>query len=409
MISEKMLISKGNLQNNKLLGKVAIVTGAGRGIGYETARALIWLGANVIIAEIDKKIGKKAEEQLNKELGPKKALFIQTDVGNERSVKRLARKIEKIYDHVDIIINNAAIVSSGAVKDVPIKKWDLSYQVNLRGPVLLALNFLPGMLQRNFGVFVLVSSSGAAPYMGAYEVFKTSQVELSTTLDAELEGKGVIAFTISPGLVRTPGAEEAIEKIAPLYGKNVEEFYKMSEKQIISVEAAGAGFAAAIAQAEKYRGQEIGSIQALMDVGIELQEEEKTNKKILTEEEKKQALSLIRKIETTLREQSEGWKQRPIFERQWVLRDFRKNTGASVEQFLEVFKKLEHSLINNEFSSDILKKLQINKLSKYYEHQIDLLKGYEKDQEKLKKNTDIIKGWINTILTFEEIFRGEIR
>ncbi|MCK4241107.1 MAG: SDR family NAD(P)-dependent oxidoreductase, partial [Candidatus Atribacteria bacterium] len=205
------------------------------------------------------------------------------------------------------------------------------------------------------------------------------------------------------------GAEEAIEKIAPLYGKNVEEFYKMSEKQIISVEAAGAGFAAAIAQAEKYRGQEIGSIQALMDVGIELQEEEKTNKKILTEEEKKQALSLIRKIETTLREQSEGWKQRPIFERQWVLRDFRKNTGASVEQFLEVFKKLEHSLINNEFSSDILKKLQINKLSKYYEHQIDLLKGYEKDQEKLKKNMEIIKGWINTILTFEEIFRGEIR
>ena len=91
------------------------------------------------------------------------------------------------------------------------------------------------------------------------------------------------------------------------------------------------------------------------------------------------------------------------------MRDFRKNTGASVEQFLEVFKKLEHSLINNEFSSDILKKLQINKLSKYYEHQIDLLKGYEKDQEKLKKNTDIIKGWINTILTFEEIFRGEIR
>ena len=178
--------------------------------------------------------------------------------------------------------------------------------MNLRGPVLLALNFLPGMLKRNFGVFVLVSSSGAAPYMGAYEVFKTSQVELSTTLDAELEGTGVITFTISPGLVRTPGAEEAIEKIAPLYGKNVEEFYKMSEKQIISVEAAGAGFAAAIARAEKYRGQEIGSIQALMDAGIELQEEEKTNKKTLTEEEKKQALSLIREIETTLWEQSEG-------------------------------------------------------------------------------------------------------
>jgi NAD(P)-dependent dehydrogenase (short-subunit alcohol dehydrogenase family) len=59
-----LLISKGNLTQNSLKGEVAIVTGAGRGIGFEAARALVWLGANVVIAENDEKNGKNAEENL---------------------------------------------------------------------------------------------------------------------------------------------------------------------------------------------------------------------------------------------------------------------------------------------------------------------------------------------------------
>jgi NAD(P)-dependent dehydrogenase (short-subunit alcohol dehydrogenase family) len=62
---------------------------------------------------------------------------------------------------------------------------------------------LPGMLKRKSGTVVFVPSSGAAPYMGAYEVFKTAQVELCNTLAGELEGTGVITFSIGPGIVKT--------------------------------------------------------------------------------------------------------------------------------------------------------------------------------------------------------------
>ncbi len=81
----------------------------------------------------------------------------------------------------------------GAVKDLPIGDWDTSYRVNLRRPVLLARAFLPGMLERDSGVIVCVSSVGEA-YMGAYKSFKAAQAHLARILDAELEKTVVITF-----------------------------------------------------------------------------------------------------------------------------------------------------------------------------------------------------------------------
>ena len=74
-----LVISTGTLTRQSLSGQNAVVTGAGGGIGYEAARALIWLGARVVIAEIDSKTGKAAMDSLNQEFGPGSALFIQTD------------------------------------------------------------------------------------------------------------------------------------------------------------------------------------------------------------------------------------------------------------------------------------------------------------------------------------------
>ena len=205
-----MLISKGNLAKDSLKDEVAIVTGAGRGIGYEAARALIWLGANIVIAEINEKTGKSAVENLESEFGKGRVIFVKTDVGNDGDIEKLAKEVLKKWGKVDVVINNATVFPIGEVKDMPIDKWDFSYRVNLRGPVLLAKAFLPGMIRRKHGVFVCVSSSGAAPFMGAYEVFKTAQGELASTVAAEVEGKGVYAYTIGPGIVRTPGLVEAV-------------------------------------------------------------------------------------------------------------------------------------------------------------------------------------------------------
>ena len=80
-----MLISTGTLTRQSLAGKVVLVTGAGGGIGLETARALLWLGAHVVIAEINRRAGQTAEAGLASEFGRGAARFIHTDVGDERS------------------------------------------------------------------------------------------------------------------------------------------------------------------------------------------------------------------------------------------------------------------------------------------------------------------------------------
>ena len=397
MDSNGLVIAKGKLEKGQLKGKVALITGAGGGIGYEAARALVWLGVKVIIAEIDKVKGKRAEKELNREFGGESVVFIYTDIGNERSVKRLVKKVYKTFGTIDILFNNATIAPMGSVHDVGIGNWDLSYKVNLRGPVLLISQILPNMLKRDSGIIVLVPSSGAAPYMGAYEVFKTSQVELANTLAAELEQTGVIAYSIGPGIVKTDTAQKAIEEIAPLYGKSVEEFYKMSESVLITAEEAGAGFAASVALADQYRGLEIGSIQALMDAGISVDEKKKLDGMMLSENEINQIEPLFIEVKKTFVEQIDGWSERSIFERQWLMRDFKKNMGASPEYYFDILKEFEGALGNSKISTVTLEKLPLEKMASYYRHQIELLKGYEKDKNKVREYTDIMNGWIEPI------------
>ena len=187
-----------------------------------------------------------------------KIAFIHTDVGDEASVQHLYHETLKRFGKVDAIINNATIAVLGQVKDLPIEKWDISYRVNLRGPVLLARAFLPDMIARSHGVFVCVSSTGTA-YLGGYETFKAAQVHLANTLDAELDGTGVIAYTIGPGLVPTETASQAVAKLAPLMGMNVEELYALNENVVLTPEEAGAGFAVSIVFAERFKGMEISS------------------------------------------------------------------------------------------------------------------------------------------------------
>ena len=223
-----MIIEKSNLTKDSLKGEVAIVTGAGRGIGYEAAKALVWLGAKVVIAEINERTGKAAEESINKELGAGKAVFVKTDIGDEKDIERLAEAALKKFGKVDIVLIMPHVFPMGAVKDTPVDSWDFSYRVNLRGPVLLARKFLPAMTERKHGVFVCVSSSGAAPYMGAYEVFKTAQVELANTIFAEVEDTGVYAFTIGPGISRTPGFIEGGGKVASFMHMSLDELFDLT-------------------------------------------------------------------------------------------------------------------------------------------------------------------------------------
>jgi NAD(P)-dependent dehydrogenase (short-subunit alcohol dehydrogenase family) len=397
-----VLVSKGNFKQDTLKGKVAVVTGAGRGIGFEAARALVWLGANVVIAEVNEENGRAAEASINKEFGAGKVLFVKTDIGNAGDIDQLALATQEKFGKIDIVLNNATVFPMGAVKDTPIDAWDLSYRVNLRGPVLLAKKFVPEMLKRCYGVFVCVSSSGAAPYMGAYEVFKTAQVELANTLAPELEDTGVYAFTIGPGISKTPGFSEGGAKVAELMGMTLDQLFELNKNAQISPEAAGAGFALAVVQAKKYHGQETSSIQVLREANIPFEEEttlQETESKppqeqaqAIKPQQKRSVTELYEAVFRTFMEQSEGWKKRNLFERQWVSRDFKKNTGVSIDEMQVKIKTVGEKLKQGACTPDCIE--AVNNVAAYYVHQKEQLRGFEKNPQKLQQNLQTLDDWI---------------
>jgi NAD(P)-dependent dehydrogenase (short-subunit alcohol dehydrogenase family) len=410
MAAKRMLISTGKLMREALAGKNVVVTGAGGGIGYEAARALIWLGARVVVAEINAKTGKEAAECLNREFGPGSAVFIQTDVGDERSVRNLAEKAIRAYGRVDVVLNNATVAPLGAVQDLPIQEWDASYRVNLRGPALLARAFLPGMVARGAGAFICVSSTGIQ-YMAAYESMKAAQVHLGSTLAAELDGSGVFAFTIGPGFAPTQTAAGAIPKLAGLLGKSVAEVMSSIGAAAISVEAAGAGFAASVAMAERYHGMEIASMMPLADAGIQL-EDSAPSKQALTPELLAQVAGLTRQVRTTLAEQSADWKRRSIFEQQWLARTFRQHAGRPVEQWLELLGRLETLSVQLDGSAVADLDVPVDALARYYDHLAETAKGYVKDPAQREEQVRIVRGWQAECDALDEVlhagrFRGE--
>ena len=385
----KMVISQLGVNADALRGETIIVTGAGGGIGYEAARSLLWLGANVVIAEINQQKGLKAEQRLKAELGKECVKFVRADVGDETSVQHLYKESIHRFGKVDAVINNATIAVLGQVKDLAIEEWDRSYRVNLRGPVLMAKYFLPDMIKHNHGVFVCVSSTGTA-FLGGYETFKAAQVHLANTLDAELEGTKVVAYTIGPGLVPTETAQKAVAQLAPQMGMSVNEFFEMNKGAVLSVEEAGAGFAVSIVFAEQFRGQEISSIQALKraDINFGTSETKGETAKICSEI-LEPVLAMCEAVRVTLKEQAEGWKSRSLFERQWVLRDFKKTAGMPVEDWLLTLERLEADLR----AQRAISRPSLEKLASYYEHLAELAKGYEKDKVKLEENLLHVYGW----------------
>jgi NAD(P)-dependent dehydrogenase (short-subunit alcohol dehydrogenase family) len=393
-----MLIENNVSLKNALANQIVLLTGGGGGIGFEAAKAFAYLGARVIIAELDAEKGMYAVKHINEFYHQDMAEFYEIDLADEVAVYHLCDHVLTKYGCPDIIFNNAAFIRIGAVEDVDIAFWDKSYFVNFKAPLLLAKRFLPAMKKCNKGTIVFVSSSGASPYMGAYEVYKTAQVELSNTLAMELENTDIHTYTIGPGLVKTETAMKAIEIVAKSMKIGVDEFYMMNSQHILDAESAGVGFALSTLNAKVYNGQEIGSIQVLMDYNM-INVDHSTDDaayKVINEVQKK----AFEKILKTFKEQYDGWRAMNVFERQWVFRDLKKNMGQSAEQVLEKLKTIDDSIKKNDYLSIPSDKLFFEKLENYWKHQLKLLLGYQKDKSKLLEHSRIIQEWISDIEKF---------
>jgi hypothetical protein len=109
----------------------------------------------------------------------------------------------------------------------------------------------------------------------------------------------------------------------------------------------------------------------------------------MNSDKRKQAQALCEAVLVTLKEQSEGWKSRSLFERQWVIRDFKKTAGMPVEEWLSSLEGLKESLRGE----GAIPSLPLEKLAGYYEHLAELAKGYEKDAAKLEENLRHVYRW----------------
>ncbi len=375
--------------------KVVLLTGAGGGIGIEAALAFAAMGARVVLAEIDPAKGTQAEEAVSSAYPESPAVFYEVDLSNESQVRTMAAWVLEQVGTPDVVFNNATITKMGAVDAVDVSFWDKSYAVNLKAPLLLSQLFLPHMKARKSGALVFVSSSGASPYMGAYEVFKTAQVELANTLAMELEDTGVFAYTIGPGLVKTQTAMSAIEVVAASMGMSLDAFYEMNSTHILDADAAGLGFALSAASAARYHGLEIGCIQVLMDYHLFSGESADVAADLVSAEK----IAQFSRIADTFASQYAGWQRMNVFERQWVLRDFKKSMGISTDQAQEALEQLAVRLASGATASQ-KDRVLLDRLRQYWDHQLKLLRGYEKNPAKLEENERIIEGWINDIVLF---------
>ena len=370
-----------------LTGNTVLLTGAGGGIGRETALAFAALGAFVLLTDIDRARGEQATAAVNLRF-PQAAHFLHADLSDKEAVAALCEKVLAQYGCPDILFHNAAVVVTGQVGAVPFQAWEHSYAVNLRAPILLTSSFLPHMRKRDRGCVVFVSSSGAAPYLNAYEVFKTAQGEFSSGLAAELEGTHIYTYTIAPGLVRTQTAEDSIQAVAAHMGLSPEAFYREQAAHTLSPQEAGQGFALSTLRASTYHGQEISSLQALHEC-LELGRDRTTPPETETP-----ALppALLMRIFDTFQAQYHGWLQRNLFERQWVLRDFKKRVGLPAEAVDNTLQTARNTLERGE--SPTHTPAHFAKLQAYWQHQYTLLQSFEKDPDQREAYGRQIQAWI---------------
>ncbi|HXC38942.1 MAG TPA: glucose 1-dehydrogenase [Burkholderiales bacterium] len=194
---------------DRLKGKVAIVTGGGRGIGREYALALAGEGAKVCIAELNADNGEKVAAQLRG--AGVEAMATATDVGDEKSCLDMADKVASRFGGVDILVNNAAVFADeGGFNPLvwdflssPMEQWRALMRVNVEGIILTTRAVVPSMRARGGGKIINQSSVGAWSGFGPYNVSKNSVVELTKWFASALGKDRINVNAIAPGIITT--------------------------------------------------------------------------------------------------------------------------------------------------------------------------------------------------------------
>ena len=212
-------------------GKVAVITGAARGIGLGCAQCLSAAGAAVVIADIDIEQAQKSADKLGG-----RARAVRHDVRDAGSATALREAATDAYGKVDILINNAGVgPRPGPVQDLSEEEYDRVMDINARGVFLTTRAFVPGMIDQRSGRIINISSivgqTGFAMVL-QYVASKFAVVGMTHSLAAELAPHDITVNSIHPGVLETDLHSAVVQAFSELQGISLEEAWEFFRGRI---------------------------------------------------------------------------------------------------------------------------------------------------------------------------------
>ena len=197
---------------NELMGHVALVTGASRGIGAVIARSLGEAGANVgVNFSSDRSGANEVSEEIK--AGGSESIIIQGDVSIEAEAELIVKQTSEEWGHIDILVNNAGITKDGLLLRMKAEDWDRVIDVDLRGAFLCSKYVMPHMIRRRQGRIINISSVvgiGGNAGQSNYAAAKAGLIGFTKAVAREVATRNVTVNAIAPGFIETGGMVEGM-------------------------------------------------------------------------------------------------------------------------------------------------------------------------------------------------------
>ncbi len=207
----------------RLKDKVAIVTGAGQGIGKTIALTFAREGAKVVLAARTK----SNLEEVAAQMPGGASLVVPTDLTDEAAIASLVEKTRAAFGAIDVLVNNSGIAGpTKACEDVTRAEWEECFDVNVTGTFLMTKHVIPAMKEQRSGRIIIISSmSGKRPLPNRtpYTASKMAVIGLTRTLAFELGEYGITVNAVCPGATSGPRIDSVIENMAQSFGTTFEE------------------------------------------------------------------------------------------------------------------------------------------------------------------------------------------